>query len=476
MLMHPSDPEVLRERDQIIAGLEEVMGRPEGVISAYEELLPYETDGLTAYKQVPLAVVLPTTIEEVSRVVRYCFERGVKVVPRGAGTSLAGCALPVEDGIVLGLGKMTRILEVNYDDRVAVVQAGVTNIRITQAVEHEDFFYAPDPSSQLACTIGGNVGTNSGGAHCLKYGVTLNNILGLKAVLMNGDILTLGGDGLDTSGYDLMALLIGSEGTLGIVCEITVRILHKPEGARPIMLGFSSNEDAGGCVASIIAAGFLPVAIEFMDKPAIHACEDFVHAGYPLDAEALLIIEIEGSEEEIVFGLETIRQIAGKHRPMFERISQSEAESAMIWKGRKSAFGAVGRMAPDYFCIDGTIPTGRLPAVLKRIRELSQAQGFQVANIFHAGDGNLHPLILYDSNEEDQLRGAEGLARDILKLCVQEGGCLSGEHGIGVEKRDLMSDQFSAGELSQQRRVQRAFDPDGLLNPSKVLPLDVREV
>ena len=462
--------DVLDRREAIIAGLRPLLGE-EAVIAEPNLLKPYETDGLTAYRQVPLAVVLPETTEQVAAVMRFCHASGVRVVPRGAGTSLSGGALPLADAVVVGLMRMNRIVDINYADRCATVQAGVTNIGITNAVAADGFFYAPDPSSQLACMIGGNVNMNSGGAHCLKYGVTTNNLLGLKIVTVEGDVIDIGGAYLDAAGYDWLGLLTGSEGQLALITEVTVRILRAPEGARAMLAAFRSNEVAGACVDSIISSGIIPVALEFMDKPAIHACEDFAHAGYPLDAEALLIIEVEGSAEEQDRLLGQLREICARHDPISMRVSQSAAESLAIWKGRKGAFGAVGRISPDYLCMDGVIPTSCLPDVLRRIGEMSQSFGLQVANIFHAGDGNLHPLIMFDANDPASFHRAEQFGADILKLCVEVGGCLTGEHGVGVEKRDLMPVQFAAHEIEQQRRIKTAFDPGWLLNPHKVFPL-----
>jgi glycolate oxidase len=434
-------------------------------------LKPYESDGLAAYRQVPMAVVLPETTAQVAAVMEFLHREGVRVVPRGAGTSLSGGALPMEDAVVLGLMRLNRILEIDYDDRLAVVQAGVTNIGITQAVQGRGFFYAPDPSSQLACMIGGNVAMNSGGAHCLRYGVTANNLLGLKIVTVDGQVIEIGGAYLDAAGYDWLGLLTGSEGQLAIVTEVTVRILRAAEGARAMLAAFRANEVAGACVASIIASGIIPVALEFMDRPAIHACEAFAHAGYPLDAEAMLIIEVEGSPAEQDELLGRLRTICERHDPISLKVSSSAAESAAIWKGRKGAFGAIGRISPDYLCMDGVIPTGRLAEVLRRIGEMSEACGLKVANIFHAGDGNLHPLIMFDANDPVSFRRAEQLGADILTLCVEAGGCLTGEHGVGAEKRELMGVQFTDIELDQQRRIKSAFDPGWLLNPSKVFPL-----
>jgi glycolate oxidase len=462
--------DVLARRDAIIAGLRPLLAE-DAVIAEPVRMKPYETDGLPAYRQLPLAVVLPQTTEQVAAVMRFCHKNGVRVVPRGAGTSLSGGALPLADAVVVGLMRMNHILDVNYDDRFAVVQAGVTNIGITNAVAEHGFFYAPDPSSQLACMIGGNVNMNSGGAHCLKYGVTANNLLGLKIVTVDGDVIDIGGAHLDAAGYDWLGLLTGSEGQLALITEVTVRILRAPEGARAMLAAFRSNEIAGACVADIMASGVIPVALEFMDKPAIHACEAFAHAGYPLDAEAMLIIEVEGSEEEQDELLARIRKICDRHDPISMKVSQSAAESLAIWKGRKGAFGAVGRISPDYMCMDGVIPTSKLPDVLRRIGEMSETYGLKVANIFHAGDGNLHPLIMFDANDPDSFHRAERFGADVLKLCVEVGGCLTGEHGVGVEKRELMPVQFEAHELDHQRRIKTAFDPNWLLNPHKVFPL-----
>ncbi len=475
MIKLPSpDPKVLARAPEIIAGLGDILG-PGNVISAEDERRAYETDALTAYRAVPLAVVLPRTTEEVSKVLAFLNDQGVKVVARGAGTSLSGGALPAADSVVVGLARMNRVLNIDYDNRVAVVQAGVTNINITNAVSGRGFFYAPDPSSQLACTIAGNVAMNSGGAHCLKYGVTTNNVLGVKMVLIDGTVVNLGGAHLEAPGYDLLGLVVGSEGQLGVVTEATVRILHSAEGARPMLIGFGTAEDAGSCVAKIIGSGIIPVAIEYMDRPAIKVCEAFAHAGYPMDVEAMLIVEVEGSEPEIASLIEKISAIAKTCRPKTLRVSKSEAESALIWKGRKSAFGAMGRIS-DYICMDGVIPTGRLPEVLRRVDEIVKGYGLTVANVFHAGDGNLHPLVGYNMNDPAELERAHHAGEDILKLCVEVGGCLTGEHGVGVEKRDLMPFQFNRIDLEQQMRVKTAFDPQWLLNPAKVFPLEGRPV
>jgi glycolate oxidase len=468
------DLSVLQRRNDILKQLKRLV--PDAtLITDQEGRRTFETDALTAYRCLPLAVVLPDSTEEVSAILRFCHEHHIKVVPRGAGTSLSGGALPLEDAIVLCLSRMTKVLSLDLANRVARVEAGITNTAITEAVAGNGFFYAPDPSSQIACTVGGNVATNSGGAHCLKYGVTTNNVLGVRLVLMNGDVLDIGGASLDAPGYDFLALITGSEGQLGVVTEVAVRLLKAAEGARPMLLGFDSNETAGACVAAIIAAGIVPVALEFMDRPAIHVCEHFVKAGYPLDVEALLIVEVQGSEDEIDTLLERIADIAEDYHPLVIRRSQSAEESAKIWKGRKAAFGAIGQLS-DYYCMDGVIPLSKLPKALDEIGWICRRYRFDVANIFHAGDGNLHPLILYNANDPLQLERVELCGAEILKLCVELGGCLTGEHGVGIEKRELMSVQFSDADLEQQMRVKAAFDPDWLLNPGKVFPLEGRGV
>ena len=466
------DQSIIGRRDVIVDGLLALLPADCVVISE-DERRPYETDAFTAYRNMPLVVALPRTTEEVSAVLAFCNAMGVPVVPRGAGTSLAGGAIPQEDAVVIGVAKMSKVLEIDYDNRFVRVQAGVTNLAVTGAVEHEGFFYAPDPSSQLACTIGGNVGMNSGGAHCLKYGVTTNNLLGVRMVLLDGTIIDVGGTHYDSAGIDLLGLICGSEGQLGIVTEVTARILRSAEGARPVLFGFATSESAGEAVAAIIGAGIIPVAMEYMDKPAIEICEAFAHAGYPLDVEALLIIEVEGSETEMAASLARIVAIANQHGVKTVRESKSAMETAAIWKGRKSAFGATGRVA-DYICMDGTIPTGQLPYVLRRIDEIVKSYGLRVANVFHAGDGNLHPLVLYNVNDPVEAEKAEEAGNDILKLCVEVGGCLTGEHGVGIEKRDLMTVQFNREDLEQQMRVRGVFDPNWLLNPAKVFPLQGR--
>ncbi|MEC8174974.1 MAG: FAD-linked oxidase C-terminal domain-containing protein [Pseudomonadota bacterium] len=470
MLKMPDiDKDVMARRVEIAAALREIVPG-EGVITEEAGRRAYETDGLTAYKQLPMIVVLPETTEQVSQVLRYCNENKIRVVPRGAGTSLSGGALPLEDGVLLGLGKFNRVLEVDYDNRCAIVQPGVTNLGVTQAVQEKGFYYAPDPSSQIACTIGGNIAENSGGVHCLKYGLTTNNVLGLELVLIDGEIIRLGGKHLDSGGYDILGVLTGSEGLLAVVTEVTVRILRSPETARALLIGFPSSEQAGQCVSDVIGAGIIPGGMEIMDGPAIQAAEDFVHAGYPVDCGALLIVELDGPETEVDYLIARVRELAEKNDAKTIRISNSEEERENFWAGRKAAFPAVGRVSPDYYCMDGTIPRHRLPHVLKRMNEMSAHYGLRVANVFHAGDGNLHPLILYDANNPGELEKAEEFGADILKLCVEVGGVLTGEHGVGVEKRDLMGTMFNEGDLKQQQRLKCAFDPESLLNPGKVFP------
>jgi glycolate oxidase len=464
---------VLDQKATLVARLTRALGA-DGVIHAPEELRAYECDALTAYRCPPLAVVLPRSTEEVAEAVRICAGMSVPIVPRGAGTSLAGGSLPTADSVILGVARMNRVLEVDYPNRFIRVQTGITNLSVTGAVQGEGFFYAPDPSSQLACAIAGNIAMNSGGAHCLKYGVTTNNLMGVTLVTAEGEVTEIGGAHLDPAGYDLLGLICGSEGQLGIVTEATLRILAVPEGARPVLMGFDSSETAGACVADIIRAGVIPVAIEFMDKLCIHATEDHARAGYPLDVEALLIVEVEGSGSEIDEQLSRIKEVANRHDPMVMRESTSEADSKAIWLGRKSAFGAMGQLG-DYVCLDGTVPVSELPAVLRGTAELAARYGLRVANVFHAGDGNMHPLIIFNANQPGELEKAEALGADILRLCVDSGGCLSGEHGVGVEKRDLMGHQYTAADLAQQMDVKDVFDPKWLLNPAKVFPLAASE-
>ncbi len=460
--------DILSRRARIVARLRAALPA-DAVIDAEEEVRAYECDALTAYRCPPLAVVLPRTTAEVSAALRICHAEGVPVVPRGSGTSLAGGALPTADSVILGVARMNAVLETDYDNRFVRVQSGRTNLSVTGAVEGDGWFYAPDPSSQLACAIAGTIAMNSGGAHCLKYGVTTNNLLGVTLVQMDGTVVEIGGPWLDAGGLDLLGVICGSEGQLGVVTEAVLRILPKPEGARPVLMGFASNEVAGACVADIIKAGVLPVAIEFMDRPCIRACEAFAKAGYP-DCEALLIVEVEGSEAEIDEQLGLIKQIAMRHDPVELREAEDEDQAKRIWLGRKSAFGAMGQIN-DYMCLDGTIPVSALPEVLRRIGEMSRDFGLDVANVFHAGDGNMHPLILFDANKPGDLERCEAFGAEILKLCVEVGGCLTGEHGVGIEKRDLMTVQFAPDDLEAQMRVKDVFDPGWLMNPAKVFPL-----
>jgi glycolate oxidase len=465
----PYDSKLLDRRDAIAADLRGLLAS-DAVIADAIGLAPYESDALTAYRQLPLVVALPSNTAEVAAVLRYCYEANLKVVPRGAGTSLSGGALPLGDGVLLGLSKLNRILDVDFANRCVTAQPGVTNLAITRAVESEGFYYAPDPSSQIACTIGGNVAENSGGVHCLKYGLTTNNVLGVELVLANGEIVRLGGKHLDAGGYDMLGVITGSEGLLGVVTEVTVRILPRPTTVGAMMLGFGSIEAAGACVASIISAGIVPAGLEMMDRPAIHAAEAFVQAGYPLDVAALLLIELDGTQTDVELRSAQVRSIADEHDAQCCHVATDETERARFWAGRKAAFPAAGRLAPDYLCMDGTIPRHQLPHVLKEIEQLSNKHGLGVVNVFHAGDGNLHPLILYDAEIPGQLERAEEFGADILRLCVQAGGVLTGEHGVGIEKRELMPLMFNDADLDQQLRVKCAFDQRTLLNPGKVFP------
>ncbi len=469
LAMPKPDAATLDRRAEIVADMKIIVPN-EGVVDAVNGMRAFETDGLTAYRQLPLVVVLPETTAQVSRILKYCNDRNIRVVPRGSGTSLSGGALPLEDAVLVVMSRFNRILDIDYANRTVVAQPGVTNLGITHAVEQEGFYYAPDPSSQIACSIGGNVAENSGGVHCLKYGLTANNVLGIEMVLMNGEVVRLGGKHLDAEGYDLLGIMTGSEGLLGVVTEVTVRILKKPEAARALLIGFPSSEAAGQCVADIIGAGIIPGGMEMMDGPAIRAAEDFVHAGYPLDVDALLIVELDGPGPEIDHLIGEVQRIATANGSTTCRVSTSDEERMSFWAGRKAAFPAVGRISPDYYCMDGTIPRKELPKVLAGMREMSERYGLGVANVFHAGDGNLHPLILYDANNPGELEKAEAFGADILRLCVEVGGVLTGEHGVGVEKRDLMGTMFTEADLDQQMRVKCAFDPNHLLNPGKVFP------
>ncbi|MCB1718281.1 MAG: glycolate oxidase subunit GlcD, partial [Candidatus Competibacteraceae bacterium] len=440
------------------------------ILTEEEDLRPYECDGLSVYRRLPLAVVLPETIEQVQHVMRNCSQMGVPVVARGAGTGLSGGALPLADGVLLGLSKFNKILSVDSANRVARVQPGVRNLAISQAVAPLGLYYAPDPSSQIACSIGGNVAENSGGVHCLKYGLTVHNILGLKIVTVDGELIELGGAALDSAGYDLLAILTGSEGMLGIVVEVTVKLLPKPEVAQVIMAAFNDVEDAGKAVGDIIAGGIIPGGLEMMDNGIIKAAEAFVHAGYPTDAAAILLCELDGTQAEVEEQTAQVHAIVERAGSNDIRISRDEQERLLFWAGRKAAFPAAGRISPDYYCIDGTIPRKELPFILKGIQQLSEQYGLPVVNVFHAGDGNLHPLILFDANKTGDLEKTEELGGKILEMCVQVGGTITGEHGVGIEKINQMCVQFQPAELEQFHALKKAFDPQGLLNPGKAIP------
>ncbi len=467
--MPEPDQDVIARRADIINVMRTIVPAA-NVLDDEDEIRPYEADALPAYQQLPLIVVLPETTAQVSEILRYCHKNNVKIVPRGSGTGLTGATMPLADAITLGMGKFNRILEIDYENRCAVVQPGCTNLSISDAVAEKDFYYAPDPSSQIACSIGGNIGTNAGGVHCLKYGLTTNNVLGLEMVLIDGEIIRIGGKQFDSEGYDLLGVLTGAEGLLGVVTEVTVRLLQKPETARAVLIGFESSEAAGECVAAVIANGIIPGGMEMMDKPAIHASDDYAQCGYPRDVEALLIVELDGPEAEVDYLIKRVEDIAKDIGASKIRVSKDEDERLKFWAGRKAAFPAVGRISPDYYCMDGTIPRGQLAVVLKKIRDLEKKYGLGVANVFHAGDGNLHPLILYDANKPGDLETAEEFGAEILKICVEVGGVLSGEHGIGVEKRDLMGTMFTEEDMKQQQRLKCAFDARHLLNPGKVYP------
>jgi glycolate oxidase len=443
----------------------------DAILHATEDLRPYECDGLSAYRQTPMIVALPRTIEQVQQILRVCHERGVPVVARGAGTGLSGGALPVGDGLLLSLARFMSILDLDPVNRTMRVQPGVRNLAISEAAAPYGLYYAPDPSSQIACTIGGNVAENAGGVHCLKYGLTVHNILKLKMVTMDGELLTFGADALDGPGFDLLALATGSEGMLGVIVEVTVKLVPKPETARVVLAAFADLEQAGAAVGAVIAAGIVPAGLEMMDNPAIRAAEAFVHSGYPLDAAAILLCELDGTAETVADGIDRVSAIMAQCGASATRVSRDEVERARFWAGRKMAFPAMGRISPDYYCTDGTIPRKHLPRVLRRIQELGREHGLAVANVFHAGDGNLHPMILYDASRPGELDRVEKLGGEILKLCVGVGGTITGEHGVGVEKINQMCDQFSSAELTQFHAIKAAFDPKGLLNPGKAVPL-----
>ncbi len=459
----------LAEKTALIAALRAAL--PAGaVLSETEELRPYECDGLSAYRRLPMAVALPENVPQIQAVLRICRERGAPVVTRGAGTGLSGGALPLEHGVLLGLAKLNRILEIDPRNRSARVQPGVRNLAISEAAAGYGLYYAPDPSSQIACSIGGNVAENSGGVHCLKYGLTVHNVLELKLLTIDGELLTLGSQALDAPGYDLLALLNGSEGMLGVIVEVTVKLLPKPERAQVLLAAFRTVETAGEAVAAIIGAGVIPAGLEMMDNPSIRAAEDFVHAGYPVDAEAILLCELDGTNAEVSEQVMTVRKLLLASGASDVRTAETEDQRLRFWAGRKAAFPAVGRISPDYYCMDGTIPRRHLGRVLRRTAEMSAEFGLRVANVFHAGDGNLHPLILYDANVPGELERAEQFGGRILELCVAVGGTITGEHGVGMEKLDQMCVQFGPAELTQFHAVKAAFDPRGLLNPGKAVP------
>tara|TARA_B110000003_G_scaffold200294_1_gene198920 strand:+ start:1492 stop:2976 length:1485 start_codon:yes stop_codon:yes gene_type:complete len=469
-MMPRIDKKTILKKKIIVKNLKKIVN-PENVLDHEDELRPFETDGLSAYKQKPLIVVFPENTEQVSKILKYCNDEKIKVVPRGAGTGLSGGALPLADCVLLSLGKFNKILEIDYKNRCVVTQPGVTNLSITQAVQDKNFYYAPDPSSQIACSIGGNVAENSGGVHSLKYGTTTNNILGAEVVFMDGSTCKLGGKTFDPEGYDLLGLITGSEGLLCVITEVTVKILKTPESVKAALIGFPTIEDGGKCVSDIISSGIIPAGMEMMDKELIHATDNFVKAGYPRNAEAMLIVELDGTKNDVLELMERVNKIAKKNKASSIKISKNDKERLKFWAGRKAAFPACGDMAPDYYCMDGTIPRGKLAEVLKEIKKLSKKYNLPVANAFHAGDGNLHPLIMYDSNNKNELAKTEKLGAEILKYCVKVGGVLTGEHGVGIEKRELMCEMFNNNDIQQQIKIKKALDVSSLLNPGKVYPL-----
>jgi len=464
------DRKLLSRKAEIVAALKKIV-RPDNILDHEDQTRPFETDALSAYKQKPLLVIFPENTKEVSKILTYCNNKRIKVVPRGAGTGLSGGALPLEDSILLCLGKFNKIINIDFKNRCVVAQPGVTNLSITKAVEANGFYYAPDPSSQIACSIGGNVAENSGGVHSLKYGTTTNNLLGVEVVFMDGTISRLGGKTYDSEGYDLLGLITGSEGLLCVITEVTVKILKKPQSVKAALIGFPTIEDGGNCVSEIIANGIIPSGMEMMDKALIHATDNFVKAGYPRDAESMLIVELDGTENEVDELIKKVSTIAEKNKSTSIKISKNEKQRLKFWEGRKAAFPACGDMAPDYYCMDGTIPRGKLAQVLKEIGRLSKKYNLPVANAFHAGDGNLHPLIMYDANIKDSLERTEKFGADILKYCVKVGGVLTGEHGVGVEKRELMCEMFNNNDIQQQIKIKKALDASSLLNPGKVYPI-----
>ena len=461
---------IVSMKDTIVSDLKKFINS-KNILSHKDELRPYETDALSAYRQEPLLVVLPETVEEVSEILKYCNERKIKVVPRGAGTGLSGGSLPLADCVLLSMGKFNKILEVDYKNRCVVSQPCVTNLAITHAVQEKGFYYAPDPSSQMACSIGGNVAENSGGVHSLKYGATTNNLLGIEVVLMDGTITRFGGKTMDSEGYDFLGLMTGSEGLLGVITEVTVKILKTPEVVKAALIGFPSIDDAGNCVSEIIAKGIIPAGMEIMDKALTKATNDFAKSGYPTDAEAMMIVELDGTEKEVGELINKVQKIAEKNNSSSIKISKTNEERLKFWAGRKAAFPACGVLAPDYLCMDGSIPRSKLAEVLKEIDRLSKKYDLPVANAFHAGDGNLHPLIMFDANDKESLRKTEEFGAEILKYCVKVGGALTGEHGVGIEKRELMCEAFNNTDIQQQLTIKVALDPNSLLNPGKVYPI-----
>ena len=461
---------IISNKEKIVTDISKIIKR-DNILSHDDETKPYETDALAAYKQAPLVVVLPETVEQVSKILKYCDENKIKVVPRGAGTGLSGGSLPLADCVLLAMGKFNKILELDYKNKCVVAQPCVTNLAITQAVQDKGFYYAPDPSSQIACSIGGNVAENSGGVHSLKYGVTTNNLLGIEVVLMDGTITRFGGKTMDAEGYDFLGLMTGSEGLLGVITEVTVKILKTPEVVKAALVGFPTIEDAGKCVAQIIAEGCIPAGMEIMDKALTKATNDYSKAGYPTDAEAMMIIEFDGTEHEVEAHINKAKKIAEENNSSSLKISKSNSERLKFWAGRKAAFPACGVLAPDYMCMDGSIPRGKLAQVLKEITRLSKKYDLPVANAFHAGDGNLHPLIMFDANDKESLRKTEEFGAEILKYCVKVGGALTGEHGVGIEKRELMCEAFNNIDIQQQLKIKVALDPNSLLNPGKVYPI-----
>jgi len=470
LVMPRVDRKLLSNKQEVVEALKKIV-KAENVLDHEDQTRPFETDALSAYKQKPLVVVFPENTKEVSKILAYCNQARIKVVPRGAGTGLSGGSLPLADSVLLCLGKFNKILELDYKNRCVVAQPGVTNLAITQAVQDRNFYYAPDPSSQIACSIGGNVAENSGGVHSLKYGTTTNNLLGVEVVFMDGSISRLGGKTYDSEGYDLLGLITGSEGLLCVITEVTVKILKKPQSIKAALIGFSTIEDGGNCVSDIIANGIIPAGMEMMDKALIHATDDFVKAGYPRDAESMLIVELDGTLTEVDELINRVIKIAEKNKSSSIKISKNEKQRLKFWAGRKAAFPACGDMAPDYYCMDGTIPRGKLAKVLNEINRLSKKYNLPVANAFHAGDGNLHPLIMYDANEKKALEKTEKFGAEILKYCVKVGGVLTGEHGVGVEKRELMCEMFNNNDIEQQIKIKKALDASSLLNPGKVYPI-----